>query len=203
MSTTPTHLSPELADRAGRVDVLLFASIVEAQKAAERAYFVELRRPRTGSVSAATSYANGVAEGLAIALAILSAGSNVEIRADVAGRLELEAGENVDHVERARRVLAGYPVFDALRRGHELEVDEPAFDGMTSLGDRSPAGEELASSEDVDVCPSCGLPLSGPAAIDLLDRVLVCELPEEHETEVIELAEISAVEIRRLGGDGS
>lgn len=58
-----------------------------------------------------------------------------------------------------------------------MTTDDAPFDGLSVLGQRSPAGEKLAVAEADDVCPACRLPMAGSAGPG-------CALADEHEVEV-------------------
>jgi hypothetical protein len=59
------------------------------------------------------------------------------------------------------------------------EDEEGPFDGLSVIGQRTEAGEDLAAAEQDDTCPSCGEPMTEPAG-------LRCQLAEEHETEILD-----------------
>lgn len=60
----------------------------------------------------------------------------------------------------------------------EPMTTEDPFDGLSVLGQRSPAGVELAVAEAEDACPACRLPMAATAGPG-------CVLADEHEIEVV------------------
>lgn len=139
--------------REGFVDAVLYGRVVEAFDRAESKYLFDELEDR------ARVLANGIAEGLAVALGVLTGETSVEIRRAAAVRLQEK-----------RRV----------------------FDGMTSLGQRTDGGRELAELEGSDLCPTCGAPMAGPGHPS-------CPLVDEHGFDVLEL---DAAELLREHGIG-
>lgn len=96
-------------DPTGLVDVMLYGRVCGAHLEAERAYFRALdrelelergaERDRVGILATA---ANGKAEGLAEAVALLDGTDVVEVRARAAKSLDQERERNLVGVERAR-----------------------------------------------------------------------------------------------------
>jgi hypothetical protein len=86
---------------------------------------------------------------------------------------------------RALAILSGRDV-DEIRSFARAESANRArvFDGMSSLGERTPrALEELVPGEVSDDCPACGAPMSSPARPG-------CVLVDEHEIELLDVEKI-------------